>query len=184
MKSETVHVLPPWTKTPQVHPNVEFTQCEIQPPDRCGVYILHIIFTESFHEAVPIFVKISSESLTIDNSGDGCCWNLLNECTFRFFCVDEHGKYVYESDLGTTSTIYISVTKEKTLRLSGYQMESGTFEWIYICDKVPVVRSLRKLIEQNDELKRENQILHELIDRPDGAGCRFSYQECAKVIGL
>ena len=36
--------------------------------------------------------------------------------------------------------------------------------------------------KENNRLKEENEILQELVDRPDGAGCKFSYEQIQNLL--
>lgn len=40
----------------------------------------------------------------------------------------------------------------------------------------------KNIYQMNEELKHKINILEELVDRPDGAGCKFGYDQIAKVL--
>ena len=54
------------------------------------------------------------------------------------------------------------------------------YVWIPLDDSI--CKSITNVFESNKKLTEENEILRELVDKPDGAGAKFSYEQICKVL--
>lgn len=125
-----------------------------------------------------------------------------NEQTVFIYIPDDYvtlfgGGGVYRLDMMKTKFKFIVDLSERVstdgLRLTHIVKTSWIpYEFEYLNDEAKKriselgsqVKSLTNMltISHVKSLEHENQILKELVDKPDGAGCKFGYDEISKVL--
>jgi len=79
-----------------------------------------------------------------------------------------------EQDSDNAISLYFPITGQ----LEGFSIE---MTWCPI-DQLPNMIEQYLYKDTMDSLRRENEILRELVDKPDGAGAKFGYEAIEKVL--
>jgi len=129
-----------------------WTKLPFPPDGKYELYIKSKDFCTNAHKVIVENGHLKHDDQFYDLYAGGGAWG---DIAVGYIEVEEN---VFQSEVD--DSVYLDV----------YWFKNSVLNW---------VDYIRK---ENNRLKEENEILQELVDRPDGAGCKFSYEQIQNLL--